>query len=133
MPKFRVVSTHSRPKAAAYADFLANGISAEFQHTAARRRLPESMLRHVRFENVSTHSRPKAAAITLLRNHRSVYVSTHSRPKAAAFMPPKDPIKLCVSTHSRPKAAAFGGDVARYPTVGFQHTAARRRLLVEFW
>ena len=55
------VSTHSRPKAAAY--------------IYAGEDLPVS---------VSTHSRPKAAAKFKV-NYRDVYiVSTHSRPKAAA-------------------------------------------------
>ena len=55
------VSTHSRPKAAAIEmDFKFRG--EEFQHTAARRRL--RYLSDVSAEplKVSTHSRPKAAA-----------------------------------------------------------------------
>ena len=122
------VSTHSRPKAAA---FLPSGES-------------------VPFISVSTHSRPKAAANAIARGDVAAAVSTHSRPKAAANLnladygrvfgfntqPPEggccnippigQPLKvfntqppeggcedtgdryllLEVSTHSRPKAAA---------------------------
>ena len=38
-------------------------------------------------------------------------------------------IATSVSTHSRPKAAAILGGFVRDPVTGFQHTAARRRLL----
>ena len=57
----RLVSTHSRPKAAA--PVLHNG------------EIPA---------NVSTHSRPKAAATLHLAWGSGEAVSTHSRPKAAA-------------------------------------------------
>ena len=61
--KILVVSTHSRPKAAA--------IDGK---------------RYVVLECVSTHSRPKAAAVET-KETLSVYaVSTHSRPKAAAHI-----------------------------------------------
>ena len=145
-----IVSTHSRPKAAAL--FLT---------------------RLTRLMCVSTHSRPKAAAKSYRRIYRKSGVSTHSRPKAAAralshilpafesfnTQPPEGGCRsalalalhfcpfqhtaarrrllhllikratlITVSTHSRPKAAA----VCVYLTslgVEFQHTAARRRLL----
>ena len=81
-----IVSTHSRPKAAALMAGLAcaricfntqppeGGCShlfyqsvtpKEFQHTAARRRLKKAWLKNQR-EKVSTHSRPKAAADLVL-------------------------------------------------------------------
>ena len=100
-----VVSTHSRPKAAA----------GERYNTG-------------RPKNVSTHSRPKAAATLQPRpsffagcfntqppeggcksSHSSASrcgVSTHSRPKAAAQVVHADEAAEIVSTHSRPKAAA---------------------------
>ena len=56
-----VVSTHSRPKAAAHNP---NGTFCA--------------------DDVSTHSRPKAAALTLSNDAQLACVSTHSRPKAAA-------------------------------------------------
>ena len=80
-----LVSTHSRPKAAARLRSLLS-YSTLFQHTAARRRLrrrrPHAQLHRV----VSTHSRPKAAAIARAVRLNPKYVSTHSRPKAAACM-----------------------------------------------
>ena len=100
-----VVSTHSRPKAAA---------------TDARRCLALS--------GVSTHSRPKAAAYLLRQPRRVLQVSTHSRPKAAAVVISDLALAVRVSTHSRPKAAA-GGLSKSLITNLFQHTAARRRLL----
>ena len=80
-----MVSTHSRPKAAAQADaFLVADV--EFQHTAARRRLPIVRGHCMRNGFVSTHSRPKAAASHWAsRPSTKSIVSTHSRPKAAAF------------------------------------------------
>ena len=123
-----VVSTHSRPKAAAMTS------------------------RHCgQAGSVSTHSRPKAAANAVTAHIGDVSVSTHSRPKAAAFFigetheadqsfnsqPPeggcvqrtvKHSRCRIVSTHSRPKAAAHVADGAQYYGV-FQLTAARRRLL----
>ena len=126
---FKVVSTHSRPKAAA------------------------KLMRHRRIgTDVSTHSRPKAAAGSLGEFAKDILVSTHSRPKAAAYFgtrcccsehsfntqPPEGgcrqdhpPLKLTieVSTHSRPKAAAYSAVAETYNTLVFQHTAARRRLL----
>ena len=58
----RVVSTHSRPKAA--------GISFALG---------------VMLPSVSTHSRPKAAGQTWDKADKSLSVSTHSRPKAAGL------------------------------------------------
>ena len=57
------VSTHSRPKAAAF------DVVVDFS-----------------LKDVSTHSRPKAAAIQGGRLHGRADVSTHSRPKAAATL-----------------------------------------------
>ena len=104
---YRAVSTHSRPKAAAF------GGPCE-QHGVG----------------VSTHSRPKAAAGTAPARaaHAKSFntqppeggcldfaaeclvlqvVSTHSRPKAAAAARVLARAAGEVSTHSRPKAAAF--------------------------
>ena len=122
------VSTHSRPKAAGdEADIVSFG------------------------EAVSTHSRPKAAGNEHAAAALGDSVSTHSRPKAAGFcrysagfsnrcfntQPPEggwaetreDPAAFIVSTHSRPKAA---GKSRRQNAgrVKFQHTAARRRLVL---
>ena len=101
------VSTHSRPKAAAWTGSMATK-EALFQHTAARRRL----LRHTRlpaaFGLVSTHSRPKAAALHVdapLRQTQFQHTAARRRLRLSgvAFRP-----RSPVSTHSRPKAAAQG-------------------------
>ena len=145
-----MVSTHSRPKAAAW--------RCRCQLVSPR---------------VSTHSRPKAAASQtraggemaggfntqppeggcsrIYHPKKAQHVSTHSRPKAAATsngivnsalsgfntQPPEGGCNIAdhftlaldrVSTHSRPKAAAiehYRDDDLEYM---FQHTAARRRL-----
>ena len=125
--KEQQVSTHSRPKAAAFNTSNSLAIST-----------------------VSTHSRPKAAAIFWLVILATSLVSTHSRPKAAALFGVVLLICAQVSTHSRPKAAAaLGAHTSKrdrcfntQPPEGgcnescipfcfmpaFQHTAARRRL-----
>ena len=60
-------------------------------------------------------------------------VSTHSRPKAAGCQIRFIAVQKLVSTHSRPKAAG-GSTLALFTTqTQFQHTAARRRLVVEFY
>ena len=61
-PVFGEVSTHSRPKAAAFLHCVKQGT-----------------------HQVSTHSRPKAAAPFHPIHPPPINVSTHSRPKAAAF------------------------------------------------
>ena len=58
------VSTHSRPKAAAALEKIAELGLDEFQHTAARRRLQYLHGVKVTEIAVSTHSRPKAAAFS---------------------------------------------------------------------
>ena len=85
---------------------IADGLPLLFQHTAARRRLDFDVF--------------------------SVFwccVSTHSRPKAAERLDGKDDRSNAVSTHSRPKAAGSHSSSFVISRL-FQHTAARRRLLV---
>ena len=144
------VSTHSRPKAAAYRAEI-SGCPKWFQHTAARRRLHQSVHSIQEKYHVSTHSRPKAAAQDDMVTMIPFSVSTHSRPKAAAVIIGNAKYQYDVSTHSRPKAAAMrftlyhftrlcfntqppeGGCVFSHGNIltalVFQHTAARRRLL----
>ena len=77
------VSTHSRPKAAAYAPQL-----AKRQQFGFNTQPPEGGCRYIcmiwGMYQVSTHSRPKAAAAAICRTQAQDVVSTHSRPKAAA-------------------------------------------------
>ena len=80
---------------------------ADFQHTAALRRLDTILKAHDVIFSVSTHSRPKAAGrhegfLSLLD-----VVSTHSRPKAAGIEEAMQYSDPQVSTHSRPKAAGL--------------------------
>ena len=79
-----IVSTHSRPKAAAYWPVLFKKANV-FQLTAARRRLPQAGTGQAGRPSVSTHSRPKAAASSYACRSFPRRVSTHSRPKAAAL------------------------------------------------
>ena len=100
-----MVSTHSRPKAAATNSLLCS-FSRLFQHTAARRRLlPASVvrLRYNKFQHTAARRR-----LLFIWHHIVIgsEVSTHSRPKAAAVDFKLEDVPLSVSTHSRPKAAA---------------------------
>ena len=148
-----VVSTHSRPKAAGCASTTMAAAILLFQHTAARRRLATPELENLAALCVSTHSRPKAAGHAEFAQHIRIAVSTHSRPKAAGQTKSKIGLFIMVSTHSRPKAAGCGlcSVTANYccfntqPPEGgwvhefgkfygkllFQHTAARRRLVLQ--
>ena len=121
------VSTHSRPKAAdATAHTCAGGYL--FQHTAARRRLNCCMGESDEYCGVSTHSRPKAAETGFANNAAARAVSTHSRPKAAEPAPPQKPCCKRWFQHT----AARRRLILRSDGTGwhgrFQHTAARRRL-----
>ena len=62
-----------------------------------------------------------------MKAEKAEIVSTHSRPKAAEIAENTIEAEAVVSTHSRPKAAAELRD-GEFTVVGFQHTAARRRL-----
>ena len=130
------VSTHSRPKAAAFGYREAqrpNGFNTQppeggcktdgylkpdlvFQHTAARRRLACEILfrRHGAF--VSTHSRPKAAVRSFCFPFLVVNVSTHSRPKAAGRWSAFRALKSCFNTQPPEGGCFFGaknGEVIR--------------------
>ena len=103
-----------------------------FQHTAARRRLVQhAKLSNLRF-NVSTHSRPKAAGSAALFAAPVSAVSTHSRPKAAGYVP-HHPYQTGIGFNTQPPEG--GWRKCGHTMNGwfrFQHTAARRRLAVDF-
>ena len=121
-----------------------------FQLTAARRRLHMAVGLYFAALLVSTHSRSKAAASSSALACCWILVSTHSRSKAAAegdiarqlgkigfnSQPLEGgcqavlqlPTGRGVSTHSRSKAAAWARHKPLSHPVGFQLTAARRRL-----
>ena len=100
-----LVSTHSRPKAAA-SNFSTIFSGMKFQHTAARRRLPQFL--------------PCA-------QHGFVFQHTAARRRLLHLGQASHNVKE-VSTHSRPKAAAWN-TAGESTLIQFQHTAARRRLL----
>ena len=121
------VSTHSRPKAAESRDFAECWI-AQFQHTAARRRLTQS-INGIVANCAFQHTAARRRLIDQTNNHRLPnIVSTHSRPKAAEYTTSRTSYSTSVSTHSRPKAADQSHLPPNQNRCLFQHTAARRRL-----
>ena len=121
-----MVSTHSRPKAAA-SDTHTAFKKRWFQHTAARRRLPACRHFNWRCISVSTHSRPKAAAFITPNAAGCGHVSTHSRPKAAATQARDFGFFLQFQhTAARRRLQTVNGGFVQ--SLWFQHTAARRRL-----
>ena len=145
------VSTHSRPKAAGCQIiiniFIKDGFNTQppeggwvvfgytlggdiaFQHTAARRRLGQPVVRRFMKHAVSTHSRPKAAGqskkqcASAMRN-----VSTHSRPKAAGFLAVDSSTNSFGFNTQPPEGGWFHFRGVPSIHLRFQHTAARRRL-----
>ena len=129
-------------------------LNSLFQHTAARRRLvyrdenainqikrfntqpPEGgwrqsrRLLQARF-SVSTHSRPKAAG-SKFKNGAPVFnVSTHSRPKAAGNL---EYLFVLQKQRFNTQPPEGGWKTSKGITMSFalfQHTAARRRLVLE--
>ena len=102
-----------------------------FQHTAARRRLVTHTAA-MKLKQVFQHTaaRRRLDGIGYHMFHEFV-VSTHSRPKAAGKKPYSvHRITFDVSTHSRPKAAGKRKRKGRLKMNWFQHTAARRRLVL---
>ena len=106
------VSTHSRPKAAAFciqSAFL-NGL---FQHTAARRQLQCDPNEYTNAGRVSTHSRPKAAA-SINRGCWVMKKFQHTAARRQLALRIVIGMRLVVSTHSRPKAAVPAQNLDRY-------------------
>ena len=124
------VSTHSRAEAAAQETMFAAKPAAEFQHTAAQRRLLTGFLPHIfsmgkfqhtaaqrrllvrsrikfRSISVSTHSRAEAAAIRSI-NDGNVYLCFNTQPRRGGCLRFRATYSLflIVSTHSRAEAAA---------------------------
>ena len=106
----RLVSTHSRPKAAGIASGLVvkldNGFNTQppeggwgavneltvcqtkFQHTAARRRLVQRRFAAIKNSTVSTHSRPKAAGTSgILLIAGWLFQHTAARRRLAPHLP----------------------------------------------
>ena len=84
---------------------MANEAKAEFQHTAARRRLEDVVpldIQTALFQHTAARRRLVRYRNTALKRSS---VSTHSRPKAAGSVHLMTYVRFAVSTHSRPKAA----------------------------
>ena len=102
-----------------------------FQHTAARRRLPSTYSHHIAINSVSTHSRTEAAAWVVFWNFTPFCVSTHSRTEAAALFLP-----VLTLGYFGFNTQPHGGGCSVFTSFNarlfwFQHTAARRRLLLK--
>ena len=142
------VSTHSRPKAAAEAG-NAFYRAIQFQHTAARRRLPTSALMAARMRSFqhtaarrrllqfvarpgadgSFNTQPPEGGCGVFRHAASVRrVSTHSRPKAAALTRLIKRLTQRLFQHTAARRRLPAGRRLTVPAERFQHTAARRRL-----
>ena len=102
----QIVSTHSRPKAAATVALTSTARWGGFNTQPPEGGCLTAAEKALRLA-VSTHSRPKAAARGQIKAVHQRAVSTHSRPKAAARSGRGSFRNCTVSTHSRPKAAAF--------------------------
>ena len=122
-----LVSTHSRPKAAAAAAPTPN-YTAWFQHTAARRRLPARPNLHARAMPRFNTQPPEGGCQPVGLTHAS-RTSFNTQPPEGGCLRNLNlyPLRK-VSTHSRPKAAATRRIWYRWISIWFQHTAARRRL-----
>ena len=100
------VSTHSRPKAAAACRFSAPYYSASFNTQPPEGGCPSPLSAKARSPLVSTHSRPKAAAkISACRLLADKFQHTAARRRLLGEFIKVD-FSAKVSTHSRPKAAA---------------------------
>ena len=125
----RIVSTHSRPKAAGPFPKPRPQPIVVSTHSRPKAAGKIKTLRHL-YASVSTHSRPKAAGATVKANCRS-WVRFNTQPPEGGWIDRAQQRRnrQRVSTHSRPKAA--GCHVApRKSLIWFQHTAARRRLVL---
>ena len=77
-----------------------------FQHTAARRRLDQTIACFAFNFGVSTHSRPKAAGNTFyIISHKIICFNTQPPEGGWVSTSPTETAAAVVSTHSRPKAA----------------------------
>ena len=147
------VSTHSRPKAAATISFASKYLHAVSTHSRPKA-AADCDCDGRRETMVSTHSRPKAAAPVTRQIIKLPVVSTHSRPKAAATchacctcyccrfntQPPEGGCNRVVlilgvkcSFNTQPPEGGCGSALVNWLQVNkFQHTAARRRLRLQF-
>ena len=127
-PRISGVSTHSRPKAAGISPDTA-WEAYQFQHTAARRRLEKTGITHITtitFQHTAARRRLVRDGHQCLTRARFQHTAARRR-LALELVEPVEP--TVVSTHSRPKAAGFPVYEGLSNSPQFQHTAARRRLV----
>ena len=125
-----------------------------FQHTAARRRLLEALLKKSSALKVSTHSRPKAAALARIQRQKPCRCfntqppeggcpclsTTHLRNLSFNTQPPEggcvlNSINSLISScfNTQPPEGGCSEICDMLDLMGeFQHTAARRRLHTTF-
>ena len=121
-----LVSTHSRPKAAgpvAHYSIAKSGFNTQPPEGGCKGEVMTNMTK-----DVSTHSRPKAAERACIRQRCQLCFNTQP-PEGGCSASAMLRLKLSVSTHSRPKAAATTISCC-LTCLPFQHTAARRRLIL---
>ena len=101
-----------------------------FQHTAARRRLPNfTSVKAVKIL-VSTHSRAEAAA-TFVFSYDHIHNSFNTQPRGGGCKARKTKANCGQRFNTQPRGGGCVRPVtARESKVVFQHTAARRRLLL---
>ena len=99
-----------------------------FQHTAARRRLEKVMVAGGWFIKVSTHSRPKAAGFASRDGGRESDGFNTQPPEGGWFVLRFIPVTFCVFQHTAARRRLVLIDTADIAEMMFQHTAARRRL-----
>ena len=80
--------------------------------------------------SVSTHSRPKAAGAFIDQITFTRHVSTHSRPKAAGYSDSSDSLIPASFNTQPPEGGWFWRQQNKHGRNMFQHTAARRRLVI---
>ena len=102
-----LVSTHSRPKAAAIQNFPQLQAIYGFNTQPPEGGCPVNPYRGELNFSVSTHSRPKAAASHLARLALHLSCFNTQPPEGGCVIQRWKKLVWQVSTHSRPKAAAF--------------------------
>ena len=102
----------------------------EFQHTAARRRLVKCGLTPLAAATVSTHSRPKAAGSNP-KIFEIIQISFNTQPPEGGWDKPFQPVQLTVGFNTQPPEGGWLQFIwSMRVVVKFQHTAARRRLVL---
>ena len=119
---------HSAARRRLQIDLRDNPYKQRFQHSAARRRLNRYWEKKCQLNCFNTQP-PEGGCNPYKVRKTETAVSTLSRPKAAGRMAEWAQSITVVSTLSRPKAAVVG--ILRSKSSSkFQHSAARRRLLL---